>query len=158
MVCVVRERGINEKVDAFITNGAALNLLIKIFAMGNAGGGMAPLCCIVAIDQMPPDTFFKSRIKGMSHSMNADAGWLYFCKSRGGCAAMWRDIFLDWLIPTIHASDEYYQDKHEDGTPMCPFLHTDGEANIMNEVFDDEVMAAFNEARVIHIMTYHQSY
>ena len=152
LVCVVREKGEGkQKVESSIIENI-LNLLLKIFALGNDNGTMGNLCCIAALKDMPEESFFESRVTGLSHSMTVAAdsqdGFLYFCKSKGGNAAMWRHIFLTYVIPTIKRTAEHHQTKHLDGSDMEPFLHTDGEANIMNEAFDPVVMAAFKAASI----------
>jgi hypothetical protein len=147
LIYVVRERGDNRRVQSA---GVVVDLavLIKIFCLGNAGGEIAKLVAIVAIKEMPKDEYFKAEIPGFTHLATRASGTVYFAHSKGGCASMWRDIFLTFIVPEIKASGDYH--KHEDvnGNPMRQFLHTDGEASIMNEAFSEEVMDAFEDALV----------
>ena len=43
------------------------------------------------------------------------------------------------------------QSHLEDESPMQPFLHSDGEACVMNEAFSEEVMSAFEDASINYL-------
>jgi hypothetical protein len=57
LVCVVRGKGDKKKVESrFVVSD--LNVLIKIFALGNAGGELGKLVAIVGVSSMTKDHFF----------------------------------------------------------------------------------------------------
>ena len=76
---------------------------------------------------------------------------MYFCKSKGGCSDLWRDMFISFIIPTITNAADRYQHTYEDGLPMQPFLHSDGEVCVMNEAFTPAVMRAFDDGYINYL-------
>ena len=90
-------------------------------------------------------------MKSLAKFVGGPPGHIYFCLTKGGNAAMWKHWFLNVSIPYIAALDEHYQCKHQDGSRMRPFLRTDGEACILNQAFDDEVMAALDSASIDYL-------
>ena len=150
LVCVVRDRGDRKKVESGQTNNE-LDILLKIFALACAAGEMGRLVVMIAIKEMPEDAFFKAIIPGLSHTMGvgeAQNGFLYFSKDRGGTPEMWSDIYLSFVIPTIKASADFHKTCYADGSRMESFFHQDGEAAVMNSAFTPEVMEAFHAANI----------
>lgn len=97
--CVVRNKDRTGKVEATHID-SSLNLLVKIPTLGSASGEIGRLVTIVAIGTMPEGVFFKSAVSGLTHSSSgADrVGYMYFCKSKGGCPALWKDLFMTFII------------------------------------------------------------
>jgi hypothetical protein len=110
LVCVVRAKGDKKKVESrFVVSD--LNVLIKIFALGNAGGELGKLVAIVGVSSMEKDQFFKADIPGFTHSCERTPGTVYFSQTKSGCASMWRDVFLSFIIPEIKKSAEFHKHK-----------------------------------------------
>jgi hypothetical protein len=86
-------------------------VLIKIFALGNAGGELGKLVAIVGVSSMTKDHFFKADIPGFTHSCERTPGAVYFAQTKSGCATMWQDIFSTFIIPEIKKSAEYHNHK-----------------------------------------------
>ena len=149
--CVIKTPGSKEKVDATNVN-ESLDVLIKIPTLGSACGEIGRLVTLVAVPDMPENQFFKCRVAGLVNHCSSDRdGLLYLCKSKAGCAALWRDMFLEFIIPTIDSSAMHHQHKYEDGSPMEPFLHSDGETVIMKEAFDQSVMEKFWDSLINYL-------
>lgn len=152
MRCVVRNRDRTGKVEAKNVN-SALDLLVKIPTLGSASGELGRLVSIVAIPELGADDYFKATVAGFTISTNgADRdGYIYFCHSKCGCAKLWQDIFMTFIIPTIASAAEYYQHKYDDGYPMEPLVHSDGEMAILKEAFNSEVMSMFLANRINYL-------
>ena len=110
--CVIRERNDREQVTSTDVTGD-LSLLVKLFGLGNAGGEIGPLTAIVAIKDLPEGEFYAEQVTCFTCSTEvADApGWLYFCRSKGGCAALWRHWFVNVCIPTMCKSAEVHNNS-----------------------------------------------
>jgi hypothetical protein len=90
----------------------AMNLLIKWIHMCNAGGESSDLVLIVALPTMPEDTFFAKYVVAMSNnSIPGSGGWIYFCRTRGGCPGLWQHWFEFVVIPTIVRSANAHNRK-----------------------------------------------
>ena len=84
-----------------------LNLLVKWFALNNAGGESGPLVLIFAVLTMHENTFFARQVVSMSSTTTiGDKVWVYFCKTRGGWHAMWIRYYMNVTIPTIKLSND----------------------------------------------------
>ena len=168
-VCVVREKGDGSQVDFMflldifskysitmkvtsVSSSGELNLLVKYFGLGNAAGNIGPTVLIVAIKDMPDDQLFVKEVIGLtSTSTVGDRGWLYFCKTKGGTASMWRHWFTNVCIPTIKNAADVLDIKDEQGIRYRSFLSTDGEACILNEAFDETVLHGFKDASIDYL-------
>lgn len=101
-VCVVREKDVKDHQVTSKEKVADLNILIKIFCLGNASGEIPAPALIVALDELEDDQFFAREVVGMSHDSGVGkAGWLYACKSRSGNPKMWKHFFTRYVIPSI---------------------------------------------------------
>jgi hypothetical protein len=110
LVCVVRAKGDKKKVESrFVVTD--LNVLIKNFALGNAGGELGKLVAIVGVSSIGKDQFFKADIPGFTHSCERTPGTVYFSQTKSGCATMWQDIFSSFIIPEIKKSAEFHKHK-----------------------------------------------
>ena len=80
------------------------DLFIENYTMMSAYGNYGDLLLVVQVDSMPDDTFACFTVPQMTHHNCAGAkGRLYFAKSRQGNSNMWRDVFLNYVIPTVAA-------------------------------------------------------
>ncbi|MBC7473114.1 MAG: hypothetical protein H7263_02395 [Candidatus Sericytochromatia bacterium] len=109
-VCVVREYGEKKRVQSVGVN-LGLNVLFKIFGLGNAAGELAPLLVIVGVKGIPPNKFFKASVPGLNHSTERTAGTMYFAHSKMGCDDMWEDIFLTFVIPFLKGAADFHQHR-----------------------------------------------
>lgn len=111
LVCVIKDKDNNEPVaSSSLPNN--LNLLIKWFALNNAGGEAGPLVLMIAVPSMEEDTFFATQVLSMgSTTAIGERGWLYFSRTRGGCSAMWVHYYLNVTIPTIKLSNDCHKKK-----------------------------------------------
>lgn len=151
LVCVVREKGDKSQVTSADVSGE-LNLLIKFFGLGNAEGEFGPVVLIIAIKDMPDEAYFAREVIGVNNtSIPGAKGWIYFCSTKGGTAEMWKHWFSSVCIPTIKNSAEIHDLRDEAGNSYRPFLCTDGEACILNQAFDDEVMDMFTGASIDYL-------
>ena len=73
------------------------------------------------------------------------------CKTRGGNALMWRHYFTYVLILEIKLVSTMHKMKTDEGLPMRQLLSTNGEACILNEAFDPEVLVAFKDALIDYL-------
>jgi hypothetical protein len=79
---------------------------VKWFHFCSAAGVSGPLVLIIAVDSIPENEFYASRVEGMKLSAVAGTpnGWLYAAKDRSGNAAMWKHFFLNVIIPTLQTN------------------------------------------------------
>eukprot|EP01034_Spumella_vulgaris_P030919 gene30919-38212_t len=149
LVCVVHVKGDPEPALNCSRVPNEMNLLVKWFHMCSAAGYSSDLVLIVALPNLPEGEFYAQKVKGLSSASDHKAvGWLYACSSRNGNGAMWVHWFLNVVIPCLKESAEFHEHKDVDGKPSRTFFSTDGEACILNEVFNKEVLEGFAEARV----------
>lgn len=129
-----------------------MNLLVKYFGLGNAAGNIGPTVLIIAIKDMPDEEFFVQEVVGLTNTSTiGERGWLYFCKTKGGTASMWRHWFTNVCIPTIKNAAEISNLLDENGDRFRNFLSTDGEACILNEAFDETVLERFKDASIDYL-------
>jgi hypothetical protein len=77
-VCIMKDRENSEPV-ASSSLPDNLNLLIKWFALNNAGGEAGPLVLMIAVATMEEDTFFATQVLSMgSTTAVGERSWLYF--------------------------------------------------------------------------------
>ena len=106
LVCTIKNVNDDSPI-ASSTIPDTLNLLVKWFALNNAGGESGPLVLIFAVPTMQENTFFARQVVSMSSTTTiGDKGWVYFSRTRGGCHAMWIHYYLNVTIPTIKLSNE----------------------------------------------------
>ncbi len=90
---------ITEKVKTTQTDND-LGIAIKWMAFGNADGYAGPLCLVVEVDSLPKDVFYKCCIEKLNHCQEGE-GIIYFCRSRAGNAALWKDFFLEYVVKNM---------------------------------------------------------
>lgn len=72
------------------TEAESLSLFVKWMAVVNAQGEMGDHIFICADDTVKDGTFEKVWVQGLTHLTDPKAGgWLVFCPTRAGNAAMW---------------------------------------------------------------------
>ena len=132
---------------------SSLNLLLKLFALGNAGKNIAAPFIIAAHNKMGPDDFYLAQVPGLHNSSdtNASDGYVAICLTKCGTAGLWKAFFLKFCIPEMVRATSHLQCKHIDGSPMRLFLKTDGEACILDTAQDEEVMACFKENSIDYL-------
>ena len=130
-----------------ITNSMAL--LVKWVQFCNAAGEMGPLTLVFSMPGIPEGKFFAQKVKGLAKSVDIDAeGWVYFCNTRAGNAAMWQHWYINVVTYTMGKARDVYKLFNEKGDPLSMLFSTDGEAVIMNEAFTQQVHDAFQEGRI----------
>jgi hypothetical protein len=108
LVCIIGDPEDKSPISSS-TIPDTLNLLVKWFALNNAGGESGPLVLIFAIPTMAEDTYFATQVTSMSSTTAiGDRGWVYFSRTRGGCKAMWTHYFLTVTVPTIAHSNSVH--------------------------------------------------
>jgi hypothetical protein len=101
LVCTIADKNDDSPI-ASSTIPDTLNLLVKWFALNNAGGETGPLVLIFAVPSMRENTFFARQVISMSSTTTiGDKGWVYFSRTRGGCHDMWIHYYFNVTIPTI---------------------------------------------------------
>jgi len=91
---------------------AELNLIVKAAMLGNAGGEIANPAFIYSIPGMSENEFFTALVPGLSASSEIGAaGRIYFCKTRGGNASMWRHFFINHVITAMSRSADFHGHK-----------------------------------------------
>lgn len=125
-----------------------LGILIKWMHMCNAAGDSSPLVTIIAVKNMPPDTFFVRKVLCLTNS-SGNFGWLYFSRTKGGCAELWRHWFENVAFTTMKNMDELHQATDINGEPSKIFFETDGEAIILNQVIETDLMDKFEAAKMV---------
>jgi len=140
------------QVTSVDVHGGELNVIVKYFGLGNAGGNIGIPVLIVAIKDMDPNVFFTKKVTGLTNTCEAGSGgYLYFCRSKCGNAALWRHWFSYICIPTIANAAMVHDLRDVNGNPHRSFLDTDGEATILNEAFDVDVMNQFQANRIDYL-------
>lgn len=87
----------------------SLPVYIKYMAMCNACGNSSSLVLIVAIDELPEDSFHVFEIAGMSIGITlGEIGYVVFCKSRAGNVSLWSWYYSCIVIPTIERGNIFY--------------------------------------------------
>lgn len=110
-VCVIKD---NHNTDPVSSSALPdnLNLLVKWFALNNAGGESGPLVLIFAVPTMEEGTYFATQVLSMgSTSAIGEKGWLYCAKTRGGCPDMWIHYCTHITVPTIQFSNDCHKHK-----------------------------------------------
>lgn len=140
LVCSIPGAEEKKKLDSStVPNG--LNLLVKWVLMASAQGETSPLVLIITIPDMKDGTFFAKKLVGLSGSQEIGAsGWLYLCNSRAGNAALWQHWFKNVVIPTMQSCRDAHDEPDSSGEAARIFFSTDGEAVIMQEVFDPDIL------------------
>jgi transposase len=109
LVCAIQDHEDEKTPISSSTIPNSLNVLVKWFGLNNAAGKSGPLVLIYAVPTMAEDTFYAHQVKGLaSTSAIGETGWVYFSKTRGGCAAMWVHYYLNVTIPTIKLSNDFH--------------------------------------------------
>mmetsp|Transcript_17481 Transcript_17481/g.26036 ORF Transcript_17481/g.26036 Transcript_17481/m.26036 type:complete len:175 (-) Transcript_17481:862-1386(-) len=76
-------------------NSNKTSFAIKVMQMINAAGDNSCFVGILAIKNMPPDTFHVEEVAGLSLSTHVGArGLVYFSRTRCGTKAMWKNYFF----------------------------------------------------------------
>jgi hypothetical protein len=111
LVCIIKDKDNYEPVaSSSLPNN--LNLLIKWFALNNAGGEAGPLVLMIAVPTMEENTFFATQVLSTgSTTATGERGWLYFSRTRGGCSSMWVHYYLNVTLPTIKLSNDGHKHK-----------------------------------------------
>lgn len=147
-VCCIPSKEEKKKLDSSSVP-SALGLLVKWVAMVSAAGESSPLVLVITIKEVPEGEFFAHEVKGLTGSTEiGSAGWLYFCSSRAENPAMWKHWFEFVVIPTFQKCREYHVARDENGDDLRMFFSTDGEAVVMNEVFDALILTELQRLAV----------
>ena len=111
-VCIVREKDVPEYQVTSREIIAGLNVIIKIFPIGNAAGEIPEPVLIVALDELPDGTFYANKVVGMCNGSGVGSGGLLIaCQSRCGCPALWKYFFTNYVIPNIVSSADIHDRK-----------------------------------------------
>jgi hypothetical protein len=78
-------------------------------------------------------------------------GFLYMCNTRAGNAELWQHWFIEAVIKYIVKARDFHQRRSEDGELLRVVFSTDGELVILQEAFNEKVLAAFKEASIDYI-------
>ena len=108
----------------------------------NAAGENSDFVCILAIKQMPEESWHVEEVPGLSiNSRIGGKGYLYFTHTRCRTVDMWRDYFLRVVIPFIRQSNEFYKPWENSESPTRNFFSTDREDIIISNAFDESLAA-----------------
>lgn len=77
------------------------SLFIKLMHIVAASGEKGPMVAILAWKDLPPGVFYSGEVLGLCNTSEVRRGILYIAKTRAGNPALWRDFFLQVLIPWI---------------------------------------------------------
>lgn len=127
-----------------------LDIGIKWMHMGSASGSAVPLVLLVAVDAMKPTDFFFHEIRGLSATVSTTAvGYLCFCPTRVGNAK-----FFSWFLQNIaisaieNAQDSCSRSSSSTGSRPHAFATCDGEAIVLEEVFNKETRRILKEKNI----------
>ena len=145
LVCTIPTKETLVKLDSSVVpNG--LNILVKWVLMASAQGETSPCVLIITVPDMPEGKFYVRKVVGLTgKDVVGDFGWLYFCKTRAGNAALWQHWFLNVVIPTLQATRRAHDIKYCGQQRPRIFMSIDGEAIILQEAFAPEVIAGLKE-------------
>ena len=144
----------NDSPASYESSGG-LGMFVKCYLLGTATGIVAPMVCCLAIKEMGDEEFIVEKIMGMSHTPAAGQfGYICFAKTRGCNAAFYRWYYSNVVIPFI---DQQRLDNdlgkkdvygHWTDDSMKALVTSDGEAIQIAGVFEDEILAALEFAKV----------
>jgi hypothetical protein len=76
----------------------------------NAAGTIGDLIFIVQVDKVPEGLYYKVEIPGLSAGGTVDAkGYIYYCSTRAGNAALWINYFETIAIPNMAKNATTFQ-------------------------------------------------
>ena len=123
-----------------------LGFAIKVTQMTSAAGDNSSFVAILALKGMESEAWHVESVAGLSTSSHIEArGLIYFRKTRCGTKTIWKDYFRRVDIPTITQSNEEYNPRNPDGTPMRNFFSTDGEDIIIARAYESDVRQWLDE-------------
>ncbi len=94
---------------------SGIAIFIKFVAIISAVSEFGPAVFIVPVDSMPEEAFFAIDVNLLTFNPAVgSSGRMFFCKTRAGNAALWKDFFLDVLIPTLRLCQQSHQLKVSD--------------------------------------------
>lgn len=106
---------------------STMSTFISWISLGAADGYIGDTVLLAQVDGIPEGEFFKSEVIGLTHSSETTKkGTIYYCKSRAGNAAMYKDMYTTSTFPQI---DKRAKELEElTGSPVHSVLTSDGEA------------------------------
>jgi hypothetical protein len=134
----------------------SLDIGIKWMHMGSAAGAAIPIVFLVAVDSLKADDFRVYTIPGLSVTVSANAvGYLCVCSSRAGNAAFFSWFIQNVAITTVEECRTLYMAQlnavePENAQAAPAFISSDGEAIVMDEVFDQSTRSLL-EAKNIQL-------
>ena len=125
-----------------------LGFAIKVMQMIiSAAGDNFCFVAILALKGMEPEAWHVESVAGLNTPSHIGArGLIYFSKTRCGTKTMWKDYFRCVVVPTITQSNEEYNPRNPDGTPMRNFFSTDGEDVIIARAYESDVRQWLDQA------------
>lgn len=117
-----------------LVDDESLDIFIKWMHMGSAAGEAIPFVLLVAVDALGPDECEVFEVPGMTYTVVAGTvGYLCFTKTRAGNAKFFNWFIRQIVIPKIEAGKIFYKIETK------AFTTCDGEAMILDEVFNKEI-------------------
>jgi hypothetical protein len=111
LVCYIPDKAERKALNSSRTP-CELNLLVKWVMMCNAAGEQGPTTLIMTMPKMHDGEFFAQEVTGLSGTTEiGSTGWVYFCNSRAGNAALWRHWFQHIVMPTLAKCRDAHQLK-----------------------------------------------
>jgi transposase len=152
LVCYIPQKDELEKLDSSVVN-TNLAVLLKWVLFCNAAGQTGPVVIMVTVPDMPDEEYYAHWVVGLAATSDlaASKGRIYFCKTRAGNAAAWKDWFREIVLPMMKICKETYKFRFQDGSEMNIILSTDGEAIVMSQAFDAAIMQEFNALLVDYL-------
>lgn len=99
---LIKSHAIKSQIGISKEVSSDLSVYIKWLHMCNAAGHLSDFVLVIAIDNMPENSFYPCRVPGFTHSKDpGDGGYILFSKSKCGNPQLWQWYFINIVIPTI---------------------------------------------------------
>ena len=124
-----------------------LGFAIKVMQMISAAGDNSCFVAILALKGMELEAWHVESVAGLSTPSHIGArGLIYLSKTRCGTKTMWKNYFRLVVIATITQSNEEYNPRNPNVTPMQNFFSTDGEDIIIARAYASDVRQWLDQA------------
>jgi hypothetical protein len=124
--------------------------------LNNANGDFGPLCLIVCVPGMAKNSFFHTKVNGLTNSTDStQQGDLYFAPTRGmstdddpGPHNGWNHYFEYVLIPTLKKFAAVHQARDDKGDMFSLACTIDGELTIIKEAKSPNIRALLVDNKI----------
>lgn len=126
-----------------------LPFAIKWLQLADAAGSTAPMLLIIGVADIPKDEAQMYSLFGLNYTGDPRAeGYIIFCKTRAAFDEVYRWFMEEHVIPLINDIRKLSCLTDDDGEPLPGVVSCDGEQMVLDEVFNTDVLDAFQEHNI----------